>query len=211
MPLPSCGALSAATHFAIRLPSGQLSSDRIEIPETLRIDDSSSNLLDLIGDVSRLAKVDLLVPEHVSDEMLQDLLVARRLLTGQEVRGTWRTGSLELVPGPGLDLFRRALQAGTRHEFVTVSELSPELLGGRIPLGKVQQQLSDTEVVSITERGDVALVELRAHEGEGLSVMRPLSRRIEPLDPHVTLAPDALAQMLSDEDDGGESRLRALL
>ncbi len=73
-------AAGLGTHFALRLPDGQLAPDRLEVPPELSVDDDLVRLLRLLADVSRLAAVDVPVPEDVDEDLLKDLLMARLLL-----------------------------------------------------------------------------------------------------------------------------------
>lgn len=155
-------AAGQATHLALRLPDGQLAPDRLQVPPELGLEAGLVRLLDLLAEVSQLSGVDLPVPEHVDDELLKDLLVARRLLSGQVVRGTWATGELRLEHAD-LDTVRAALEQAEQHDLLHVAPLDLNVHGTRVPLGPVQQQFTHAVVDHLAAEHDDVVLRLRAY------------------------------------------------
>lgn len=216
---PAASAAAAARFFhaaadgatlALRLPDGRLGHDRVPVPDQLRVEPAVVNLLDLVAEVSRLARVELVLPEEISADELDDLVVARGVLRGHDVRGTWDVGELTIYKGPGLDAMRAALTEQTVHDLLMVSDLVLDVFGARIELGEVQQQFSDAVVESVTDQDGAAVVRIRARSGRAPSVLRPVGRQAGPIEPHVVFPRDDFERMLSDDGDD-EWRLRELL
>jgi hypothetical protein len=204
-------AAGLGTHLALRMPDGRLSPDRLEVPSELRVDDDLARLLKLLADVSRLSAVDVLVPEHVGEELLKDLLTARQLLSGQVVRGRWVTGELRLGQAD-LETLQAALEQATRHELLHIAAMHLEVGGVTVPLGEVQQQFTDAVVDSLSTERDEVVLRVRAYNGSGPMTMTPVAVPPASVEPILVLAPAAFDELLADLDAPARtSRLRELL
>lgn len=204
-------AAADAGAIAIRLPDGSLAPDRIAVPAEAGVEPALLRLLNLLADVSLLSRTELTVPAETDEELVKDLLTARRLLNGQEVRGRWRTGEIVLGPG-GLDAVREALAAGDAHELVTVSESHLDYMDVRVPLGEVRQVYANAEVEEVVERPGEVVLRVRARGGSAETVMTPAAPRAEPVEPDVVLPGRVFDELAHDlAEPPRRSRLRDLL
>jgi hypothetical protein len=202
---------ASGSHLALRLPDGELAPERLALPDELRIEEGLVRLLRLLADVSQLAAVDVPVPELVGQELLKDLIMAQRLLSGRVVRGRWATGELRLRHAD-LDTLQAALKQATRHELLHVAPMTLHVDDTAVPLGEVQQQFTDAVVESLAVEQDEVVLRVRAYDGSGPMTMTPVRLDPAPIEPRLILAPAAFDELLADLDaPPRHSRLRELL
>lgn len=190
--------LGSADAMALRLPDGRLTNDRIQLPEFLKVDSSLLRLLDLLSDVSRLSRTDVPVPIEVDEELINDLLVARRLLQGQSVEGTWSTGEVRLRL-EARELVEEILKT-ERHQFLTVAEMFLDIEGTTLPLGEIRQVFSDAVISSYEEKGDELVLRLRAAEDKAPSIMSPVAVQDTRLEPNLGISDESFEELLSALD-----------
>lgn len=204
-------AAGACTHLALRLPDGQLAPDRVPFPVQLRVEDGLVRLLQLLADVARLAHIDVPFPKEVDQELIKSLVAARRLLSGETVRGRWSTGQFRLNTCT-LPAIRRMFEQGGRHELLHVAGKTLDLDGTPVPLGEIRHQFSDAVVESFAVEQDTVVLTLRAYGGSAQMAMIPTPAIPLPLDPHLVLSPAAFDELVADlEAPARASLLRELL
>ena len=205
-------ALGSATHLALRSSDGQFLLGQTDVPVELRIDDGSVRFLRLLADVAALAGVDLTVPADVDGELVKDLLSARRILRGEEVRGRWKTASIRLDTS-AREAVENALGKGERHSFSHVFPMTLRVGSREIPLGEVRQIISDAEVRDIRAEGDEIVLELVAPNGGlGQAVLVPSVSEPVEIAPNVVLPETLFDELVADLDAPARpSRLRELL
>jgi len=195
--------LSEANAIALRLPDGTLTPERMDVPTSLVVDPRLVRLLDLLADVGRLSHTTIPVPAHVDEELINDLLVARRLLQGQDVKGTWTSGELRLRP-EGQDFVKAELAKADRHQFMTIADTHLDVEGTLVPLGEIRQVFADAEVDSLDEDGDEIVLRLRAANGTAASVMSPVRTTDLTFEPNVQLSDDAFDELVGALDSPPE-------
>jgi hypothetical protein len=141
-------AVDAATSLALRMPNGELAPERIPIPGQFVVDDGLLSFLLLLSDVSQLAGADITVPQEMDRKFANDLLVARGLLRGEEVRGKWHGGELKLESA-ALSAIKEAQEKSERHQFMIIGPLWLEIGPSQIYLGEIAQHISNVAIDSV--------------------------------------------------------------
>jgi hypothetical protein len=204
---------SAASHLVLRMPDRDLAFHEAPFPTELHVEEGLVRFLELLVEVAQLAGVDLSVPKQVDQQLINDLLVARGLLRGKQVRGKWTSGeiTLEIAALPSVEQMRTEAD---RHQLMQVSYMSLDIGGVRVPLGEVKQYLSDAVVEGITvdEEAETVILRVSAYGGSAVSVMMPSAGKPLPLEPHVVLPSAVFDELLADLDAPARtSKLRELL
>jgi hypothetical protein len=177
-------AVSVATDLALRMPNGDLSSDRISIPEQFVVEDGLLVFLQLLAEVSMLGGVAIEVPRQLDRNLANDLIVARGLLRGEEVRGKWHNGefSLGLSALPAIEQRQREAE---QHEFMLVAPLWLEVGESRVYLGEIAQHISRAviENVRVDEQAGKVILNVSAPGGSADSTFRPIGRTLSETQP----------------------------
>jgi hypothetical protein len=206
-------AASMASRLVLRIPDHDRASHEVPFPAELRVEEGLVRFLDLLVEVAQLAGVDLSVPKHVDQQLINDLLVARSLLRGEQVRGKWTSGEITLEVA-ALPLIEQIRMEADRHQLMHVSELFLDIGDVQVPLGEVTQTLSDVvvEEVAVDEEKEAVILRVSAHGGSAVSVMTPSIGKPLPLEPHVVLPSAVFDELLADLDAPARaSKLRELL
>lgn len=191
--------LHEADAVALKLPDGMLTPERMHVPGNLAVDARLVRLLDLLADVGRLSRTQVLVPQNVDEELINDLLVARRLLQGQDVEGTWSSGEVRLRR-EARDILETELRKSDRHQFMTVAESHLDIEGTIVPLGEIRQVFTDATVESLEEDGGELVLRLKANNGTAPSLMSPVRSTYISFEPNLRISDEAFAELLTDLD-----------
>jgi len=206
-------AIEAATSLALRRPNGNLAPERIPIPNKFAVDDGLLSFLLLLSDVSQLAGVDIIVPQEMDRKLANDLLVARGLLRGEEVRGKWHGGELKLE-GAALSALKEAQEKSERHQFMIIGPVWLEIGPSQIYLGEIAQHVSNVAIDSIRvdDKTRKVIISISTPDGYADASFRPIARRSLEIEPNVAL-PDSVFDELLEDLDGPprKTRLRDLL
>jgi hypothetical protein len=140
--------IDVATSLALRMPNGDLAPDEIPVPDQFAVEDGLLSFLQLLAEVSALGGVDIKVPEQLNRKFTNDLIVARGLLRGEEVRGKWHNGefTLGLAALPAIEQRQREAE---QHEFMLVAPLWLEVGESQIFLGEIAQHISSAIIDNV--------------------------------------------------------------
>ncbi|SOC52127.1 hypothetical protein SAMN05660748_3963 [Blastococcus aggregatus] len=201
---------AATGALALVMPDGQLAPERFPASGGLAVDASLLRLLRLLADMSVLSGRDIIVPEHLGEDLIKELLRGRRLLRGETVRGHWTTGQVRFA-GEDVGRLRAAVAVGDRHQLRMETEPTVVVGGVVVPLGEVEQVFEDAIVESLEQDGDDVVLALRAPEGSATMSLIPIAAPTA-LDPRVVLTDAAFDDLLADLDQPVRpSRFRELL
>jgi hypothetical protein len=191
--------IGVATSLALRMPNGDLAPDEIPVPSQFVVEDGLLSFLQLLAEVSLLGGVDIRVPEQLNRELANDLIVARSLLRGEEVRGKWHNGefSLGIAALPTIEQRQREAE---QHQFMIVAPSWLEVGGSQIYLGEIAQYISRAIIdnVRVDEQAGKVILSVSAPGGSADSTFKPIRRAPSLIEPNIVL-PDTVFEALATE------------
>ena len=105
----------------------------------------SATLLEQFTNVQMKTGIFFDVDNTLTMEEAEAIKTASRLLNGEELTGTWDQMTINVVPD-GLENFQAALQGRTIHHVRLTADLSIEIRGQIIPIGRVVRVLESARV-----------------------------------------------------------------
>ena len=206
-------AVSTATGLALRMPNGDLAPDRIPVPEQFVVDNGLLNSLQLLAEVSKLAGIDIKVPQEIDRDFANDLVVARDLLRGETVHGKWRGGQLSLDIA-ALSAIEEQRKTAERHQFMIIAPHWLEMGETQIYLGEIAQHISDVRIedVHVDEAAGKVVLEVSAPNGSSDLTFKPIARAESAIESNIVLPDAVYDELLADLDaPPRHTRLRDLL
>jgi hypothetical protein len=110
------------------------------------------NVVELLGRVQLLSNTSFLAPDQFSQEDINELVRAVRLLQGDTVTGTWREATLGITPtASGLEILEREINNAP---MIIAQEQTLLLAGHALPLGSIATHLLSVRIERWDKSGD---------------------------------------------------------
>ncbi|MEU1757074.1 hypothetical protein ABZ436_31110 [Micromonospora matsumotoense] len=141
------------------------------------------SLVKALDEIQRASGVYFALPEALSEDEVGDIRTARRLLSGDEVRGKWSSVTMSSTAGV-LPSLRSTIARGS-NQLMVEAELTLEIAGQKIPLGQTRRVFPNAVVAEwpeVAEDVDPDMpVEITFHPGSDNSATTVLIGERKPL------------------------------
>jgi hypothetical protein len=151
-PLRLLAQLKSPNHIELSIAGKRIAaiSQFPSVGDEQRLDGYLS-VVELLDRAQHLAQVSFPVPEELSQEDVNALIRADRLLCGDAVTGTWKEAAFTVTPTKG----GREILESQRQEsaFIIAAEETLLLAGNRLPLGLIGNHFLSIRIKNWTDEG----------------------------------------------------------
>ncbi|GAA1777963.1 hypothetical protein [Luedemannella helvata] len=121
---------------------------RIDAPRDSSLE-ATLKLVKALDEIQRITGIYFPMPDELSSEELKDIFIARRLLAGETVMGTWDTMTITSTVG-ALSSLQASIARGA-NQLMAEAEMTLHIAGQDIPLGSTRRVMPNAFVVEWPE------------------------------------------------------------